>query len=81
MIQITKEGWEEWKESNEWLLFQKYLIDSAKEEIELLTDTISEGGIIEEKDQVKIATINLTLKRIAQISLEEIEEFYKEERK
>jgi len=80
MIRITKERWEEWKESEEWLFFQRYLLDSAREEVEMLTDTISEGGIIEEKDQIRIASTNLTLKRIASIDLDEIEEYYEKEK-
>ncbi len=77
MIKMTREKWEEWKESNEWLLFQTYLNDSAREEIDLLRDTITEGGIVEEKEQVRISSVNMTLKRISDISLEEIEEFYR----
>jgi len=61
-------------------IFIKYLIDSAKEESELLADRIVNGGIVEVDEQIRISTECLTLMRISDISIEEIDEFYQDRR-
>jgi len=58
----------------------KYLNDSAKEESQLLSDAILNGSIISDLEQCRVSTICLTLRRIAEVDLEEIEDFYKEEK-
>jgi len=57
----------------------KYLNDSSKEESQLLSDSILNGSIISDLEQCRVSTVCITLQRIAQIDLEEIEDFYKEE--
>lgn len=57
-------------------MFLKYLKDSIKEESEIIADIIISGGIIEEREQIRTIAVCATLERIADITLEEIEEFY-----
>ncbi len=76
-----KELWEEWKESPMTEMFLKYLIDSAKEESDLLADSILNGSIISDVEQTRVSTVCVTLQRIAEIDIDEIEDFYKEDSK
>jgi len=67
---------------NEWLgnpvteFVIKYLNDSVKEASELMADDIANGGIVSETDMIKASTMCITLKEIAEITFEEIEDFY-----
>ena len=76
---INNETWEEWLEHPATEQFKKYLLDSAKEEAEITTNTIISGGILTESEQVRVNVLCETLESIADISLEEIQDFYKEE--
>jgi len=71
-----KELFEEWLENPATEVFMKYLIDCATEESELLADSILNGSIISELEQVRVSTICVTLQRIAEIDYNEIEELY-----
>ena len=66
----------EWKDNPITEVVQKYLIDSIQEESEIIADAIANGAIIDEREQIKVATICVTLRRIADITKEEIEGFY-----
>jgi len=56
--------------------FFKYLTDSAKEESELLAETILSGGIVGEMEQKRISTTCATLISISEIDLQEVDDFY-----
>lgn len=75
-IELTQDQWSEWKESPVTEIFLKYLKDSAKEEAELITSTVVEGGILTESEQVRSSSICVTLNRIAEIDLDEVIDFY-----
>lgn len=75
---MTQDQWKEWKESPATEYFLKYLKDSVKEESSIVAETIASGGTLDVEEQIRIATICETLNRIADIELEEIEEFYEE---
>ena len=68
----------EWLESPITEIFLKYLKDSAKEEAELITERIINGGQVSQEEQIRISTTCITLESISEITLEEIEEFYQE---
>lgn len=74
-----KEQFQEWLENPATQLLNKYLLDSASEEANIIAETISDGGIIEINEQVSVSATCATLRRIAEISFEEIEEFYRKE--
>ena len=71
-----KELFEEWLDNPATEVFMKYLIDCAKEESEILADSILNGSIINDLEQVRVATICLTLQEIEDINYNDIEEFY-----
>jgi len=73
------ELWEEWMEHPATEMLLKYLLDSAKEESDLVAESILNGSIISELDQCRVSTTCVTLQRIAEIDLAEIEDFYKED--
>lgn len=60
-------------------MMKKYLNDSAKEEAELLKESILGGAVLSEVEQVRITTLIATLMQAANIDIEEIEDFYAEE--
>ena len=66
----------EWKDNPITEVVQKYLLDSIEEESDIIADAIANGAIIDEREQIKVATICITLRRIADITKEEIGEFY-----
>jgi len=72
---MNQEAWNEWLESPVTEYFLKYLRDSAKEESELLAEMIIQGGIIGEMEQKRISATCATLISIADIELEEIDDF------
>ena len=67
---------QEWAESPVTEYIRKYLKDSIKEESELMADSIISGGIVSENEQIRVSTLCETLDQIAEISLDEIEDFY-----
>lgn len=72
------EKFSEWLEHPVTEIFIRYLKDSAKEEAELLTELILNGGTVNEKEQIRISTTCLMLNEISDITLEEINEYYEE---
>ena len=68
----------EWLEDQATVYFMQYLRDSIAREIEVLADTIANGGIVSEIEQVQTATVVSTLKEILSIDFETIENFYEE---
>lgn len=75
---MKKEIFSDWLENPVTLYFLKYLVDSANEAAKLTADDIINGVIVSEPDQIKTATMCLTLKNIAVIDLDEIKSFYEE---
>ena len=73
-----KEAFKEWSESPVTEMFLKYLVDSAKEESQIIADSILSGSVVSESEQIRVASECITLMRISEITLEEIEDFYKE---
>ena len=69
---------QEWVENPVTEDILKYLIDSAKEESDIIAQTIFNGGIVEESEQIRVASECITLQRVTEITFEEIEEFYEE---
>lgn len=76
---MTEALLKEWLENPVSEYFFKYLEDSIKEESEIVKETIMNGGIISEQEQIQKATICATLQRMIDITFEEIDEFYKTE--
>ena len=74
-----KELFEEWLDNPATEVFMKYLIDCANEESELLAESILNGSIISDLEQVRVSTICVTLQRIADIDYNEIEELYSDD--
>lgn len=73
---INQEQFEDWLESPVTQQVRKYLLDSALQEKDLVVDAITDGAIIDEKEQGRISTMIYTLNRIAELDFEEIEDFY-----
>ena len=73
---IDQEEFQEWRKSAMTEQFMKYLEDSIKEEAEILVETISNGGVVEEKEQIRVSSMCLTMRRIIEIDSDEIEDFY-----
>lgn len=72
-----KEAFNDWLENPVTKYVIKYLNDSVKEASEMMAENIANGGIITEKEMIQTSTMCITLKQIADISCEEIEDFYK----
>ena len=75
----SKDQFQEWKEDRVTLWVNQYLKDSITEEAEILSETIANGGILSELEQVSTSALISTLRRISEIGFEEIEDFYTEE--
>jgi len=75
---MNEEQWQEWLENPVTEIFLKYLSDSIKEESEIIANTIASGGLVDEKEQIRVASECVTLARISEITIEEITEFYAE---
>lgn len=76
---IEKEDFEDWLENPVTQYFKKYLSDSAKEEETLASASIVTGAILSEREQIRISTTYAVLDSIGDITLEEIQDFYKED--
>lgn len=75
----SKTTFNEWLEDETTVYFRKYLEDSIKQEIEVLADTIANGGILTEGEQIQTAAVVSTLREILSLDLETIENFYTKE--
>ena len=75
-MQLTEEAFNQWKESpiTEYVL--KYFMDDVKDKSESMAEIISYGGTLDHDEQLVNATICATLREVAGISHETIEEFY-----
>jgi len=73
---IKTEDFDEWQDNPVTQYVIKYLTDSIKEASEMMADDIANGAIVSESDQIKTATMCLTLREIAELELETIESFY-----
>lgn len=78
MQKIDQNQWNDWQENSITEVFIKYLKDSAKEEAELISDSIINGGILTEMEQTRVSSECVTLNRIAGIDLQEIIDYYEE---
>lgn len=74
---MDKDDFKEWKEDPVTEKFLQYLLDSAKEEAEFVTNAVLSGEIIPVEDQIRMATMSLMFNQIAVIDFEEMESFYK----
>ncbi len=75
-----KDQFTEWLEHPVTEVFLRYLKDSAKEEADLITDLIMNGGNVNEQDQIRVSTTCLLLNQISEIEIDEINEFYEEKK-
>lgn len=73
---MDKEEFIEWRKSamTEW--FMGYLSASVKEESEIIAETISNGGVVEQEHMLRTSSVCLTMKRIIEIDFDEIEGFF-----
>ena len=78
MIETNKAIWTEWLEDPTTEIFLKYLVDSSKEEAELISSAILNGSILTEIEQIRVSSECVTLNRIAEIDLQEIIDYYEE---
>jgi len=74
---MDKDEFADWLEHPGTEYFIKYLKDSAQEESKMVADMILGGAIVPLDDQIRISTLSMTLIQISEISLDEIEDFYK----
>jgi len=77
---MKPEQMEEWLENPVTEYFRSYLKDSAKEAAEIVSDDILNGEIVPELEQAKAASMCMTLTRMSEVTFEEIENFYEEQR-
>lgn len=77
---MKQEQWDEWLENPVTEFLIQYLKASAKEGAEIASDDILNGEIIPELEQAKVGSMCMTLTRISEVSLKEIEDFYEEQR-
>lgn len=78
MNKVKKDDFDDWLENPVTEYFMQYLKDSAKEEVDIITDAIFNGAIIPENEQISKSSICATLSTIADIRFEDIESFYQE---
>ncbi len=74
---MDKDSFAEWADNPVTESFIKYLKDMAKEEAAFIADAILNGDIVPLDDQIRVATLSMTLTQISEIGFEEIESFYK----
>jgi len=74
-----EEAFNDWIENPVTEYVIKYLNDSVKEASEIMADSIANGGTVTEHEMIKTSTMCITLKEIAEITYEEIEQFYSKE--
>jgi len=79
-VKISQNQFDEWLESPVTEIFRKYLKDSAKEEVDLVTNLIMGGGVVSDHEQIRVSTTSLILNQISEIDIEEINEFYEEKK-
>jgi len=75
---MNSQQFQEWLENPATEIFLKYLKDSAKDEAQLVSDTILNGSVFDVNEQIKISTVCITLNEISEITFEEIDDFYQE---
>lgn len=73
---MDKDRFAEWLENPVTEYFIKYLKDSAKEESGLVADAIMNGDVVPVDDQIRVATLGMTLIQISEIDFQEIDTFY-----
>ena len=77
---MTEEAWNEWIESPVTEYFRKYLMDSRKEAAELAAEDIAFGSTVSVEEQIRVATLCLTLHETATLEFAVIEGFYEDQR-
>lgn len=73
---MKEESLQEWLENPVTEYFFKYLQDQIKDTSTLLAERISNGGVVPIEEQIELATECLTMKRVTEVTYEEINEYY-----
>lgn len=73
---MTEEDFSDWLDNPVTQYVIKYLKDSVKESSSILAESIINGGVETEAEQVRVGTLCVTLTQISEITLQEIEDFY-----
>lgn len=77
---MEQEDFNEWLDDHRTHFFFNYLLDSNKKQAELIAEAVMEGNVFDLNEQLRIATECFTLKRVTEITFEEIRDFYQEEK-
>lgn len=75
---MNSQQFQEWLENPVTEIFLKYLKDSAKDEAQLVSESILNGSVFDLNEQIKVSTLCITLTEISEITFEEIDDFYEE---